>query len=590
MKRMTALTKVLSLLRPYRGHVLVAIVLVLLPAYFTVWTPYLFGMLIDEGLMLKNWPVTLQLALAVLAIKIMLFLLNAFVTYSLSLLGLQILVDFRDQLLRKVLSYPISFFDKMSSGRLTTRLTSDVNAVQELFTTALVPLIGNSFMLAGVTVAMLVLNWKLALLSMSIIPVMVWLTVIFHVRIRRRFGFQRQALSSMNSYAADILSGARDVRNLSALSSVQSGFTGHSRRLAKRFTQAVREYALLNPAVPFVMAVMEVLVLGFGGWMVYRGSMTMGQVVAFLGYVTYFNWPIRDFSEKYSVFQQAMASVDRLLEISDLEGEVDEGRREISGPINVSFRNVGLTYQGTQRPALQNVSFDVRAGQRVALIGETGSGKTSTCSLLMRFYEPTEGRIEINGADLKDYSRQTLRSQLGWVSQDVFLFSMSLRENLAFYSNVDDSEIWKVLELVQLKSWASRLPNGLDEVLAERAAHLSSGQRQLLSLARALLRKPRLLIFDEATAYIDSNTEWQIQRALEGLWNSPEFSDMTVFVIAHRLSTVRRCDQMLVYRAGEIVEKGGFDELMALQGYAARLFEENFDYSGAGNTALADVK
>jgi ATP-binding cassette subfamily B multidrug efflux pump len=590
MKRMTALTKVLSLLRPYRGHVGVAIVLVLLPAYFTVWTPYLFGMLIDEGLALKNWPVTFQLALAVLGIKIMLFLLNAFVTYSLSLLGLQILVDFRDQLLRKVLSYPISFFDKMSSGRLTTRLTSDVNAVQELFTTALVPLIGNSFMLAGVTVAMFVLNWKLALLSMSIIPVMVWLTVIFHVRIRRRFGFQRQALSSMNSYAADILSGARDVRNLSASSSVQSGFTAHSRRLAKRFTQAVREYALLNPAVPFVMAVMEVLVLGFGGWMVYRGSMTMGQVVAFLGYVTYFNWPIRDFSEKYSVFQQAMASVDRLLEISDLAGEVDEGVGEISGPIHVSFHKVGLTYQGTQRPALQNISFDVKAGQRVALIGETGSGKTSTCSLLMRFYEPSEGRIEINGADLKNYSRHTLRSQLGWVSQDVFLFSMSLRENLAFYGHVDDSEIWKVLELVQLKSWASRLPNGLDEILAERAAHLSSGQRQLLSLARALLRKPRLLIFDEATAYIDSNTEWQIQRALEGLWNSPEYSEMTVFVIAHRLSTVRRCDQMLVYRGGEIVEKGSFDELMALQGYAAHLFDENFDYSGAGNTALADVK
>ncbi len=590
MKRVTALQKVTSLLRPYRAQVWLAVIIVLLPAYFTVWTPYLFGLLIDQGLIVKDWSLTWKLAIAVLGIKCILFLLSAFTTYSLSLLGLQILVDFRDQLLKKVLSYPLSFFDKMSSGRLTTRLTSDVNAVQELFTTALVPLIGNSFMLVGVIVAMFVLNWKLALLAMSIIPIMIWLTAIFHVRIRRRFGFQRQALSSLNSYAADILSGARDVRNLSAFSVVEREFSSHSRRLAKRFTQAVREYALLNPAVPFITAIMDAMIVGVGGWMVYRNSMSIGEVVAFLGYAAYFSWPIRDFSEKYSVFQQAMASVDRLLEISDLNSEPDEGLLEIDRPIEIEFRNVSLTYQSSQKPALHNVSFHVKPGQRVALIGETGSGKTSTCSLVMRFYESSSGSVLINGRNIQDYRVHSLRSQLGWVSQDVFLFSMSLRENLAFYSTVTDEQIWEVLELVQLKAWAKTLPKGLDEILAERAAHLSSGQRQLLSLARALLRKPRLLIFDEATAYIDSNTEWRIQRALEALWNSPTYRDMTVFVIAHRLSTVRRCHQMLVYRNGEIVERGTFDELISLGGYAARLFEENFDYSDAGNKAVADVK
>lgn len=576
----TAGGQVLMLLRPYRWHVLISVFLVILPGYFTVWQPYLMGRLIDDGVLAKDISLLWKFGLLILSIKVCLFLFNSGVTYCLSAFGLQILVDYREKLLNKILHYPTKFFDSHSAGTLTTRLTSDVNSVQELFSTALVPLIGNIFMVIGVFVSMFIINWKLALVASTVLPFLIWLNVVFDERIRRRFGFVRKTISNMNSFASEALAGSRDIRALAATEAMSAELESFSNRLRTRNVKAVREYALFNPTVPFLTAMMDVLILIFGGFQVAAGTMSVGEVVAFLGYASLFAWPIRDFAEKYTVLQQALAAVDRLVEVSSHDIEANEGRLILSTSPSIEFKGVQLTYNRTTKPALREIDFRVEPGAKVALIGETGSGKTSTCALLMRLYEAEKGEILLNGKRIQDYELKAYRSQLGWVSQDVFLFSQSLRENLRFYGSSSDQEIWKALERVQLKSFVERLPGQLDAVLLERAAALSSGQKQLLSMARALLRKPKILIFDEATSAVDSLTEFTLQRALERLFNSDELKSTTCFFIAHRLSTIRRCDQMFVYRHGQIVERGTYEELMNLNGYAASLFREQFKHRG----------
>jgi ATP-binding cassette subfamily B multidrug efflux pump len=547
--------QLLHLLRPYRAQIVLSLFLTILPAYFTVWNPYLIGRLIDEGLISKNEDQLILYASLVLACRIFIFFSTTMVNYCLSAFGLQILVDYRDQLLKKILSYPIQFFDRMSSGQLTTRLTNDINSLQELFSTALVPLIGNLFLILGVLVGMFVINWRLALISFAIIPLLIWLTAVFHVRIRRRFGFMRQALSNLNSFSAESFAGNRDLQVFDARDNNLKEFETLSKKLQVKFVQAVREYALYNPVIPFINSLMDVLIISVGGWMAYRGSMSVGQVVAFLTYASNFNWPIREISEKYTVLQQAMASVDRLVEVSNFHSEKDEGQLEVEDISKIEFKDVEFFYSSAKSPAVSGLNFNVHRGEKIALLGETGSGKTTTCALLMRFYEPTSGQILIDGKDIRSVSLDSWRSQIGWVSQDVTLFSTTLRDNLKFFDEkISDTELWRALELVQLKNWAENLPQGLNTVFSERGSTLSSGQRQLISLARAIVRKPSLLIFDEATSYIDSHTEWLLQQAIERLWASSEFRNLTGFFIAHRLSTIRKCDRKLVFKDGRIID------------------------------------
>lgn len=575
--KFSAFKELLSLLRPYRGHILLSVFLSFLPAYFSVWSPFITGQLIDEGLVAKDLGMLWILAGLLLYTKICSFLSTAFVSFCLSSFGAHILVDYRDHLLAKILRFPIRFFDRMSSGQLTTRLTSDINSLQELFSTALVSLIGSVLLIIGIMIGMLIINWRLALVSFAVVPLLIWLIAEFHIRIRRRFGFMRTALSTLNSFAGESFAGSRDLHVLGAHEENQSEFSRHSKRLQIRFNEAVKEYATVNPLVPFIMALMDISIILYGGWQVHTGAMTVGGVVAFLAYASNFSHPVRDFSEKYTVLQQAMASVDRLVEISTHDPEIDEGQESLTAIHQIEFRSVEFVYPGSKTPAVKQLNIHIRAGEKIALLGETGSGKTTTCSLLMRFYEPSSGQILLNGRSIADYSLNALRAQIGWVSQDVTLFSESLRENLRFYdSRISDEELWQVLDLVQLSSWVRNLPRQLDEVLPERGSTLSSGQRQLISMARALVKRPSIVIFDEATAYVDSRTEWQVQQALDKLWADTQFQNTTGLFIAHRLSTLRRCNRMLVYRDGEIVESGTFEELMKLNGYAAYLYQEQF--------------
>lgn len=579
MKHSRSFTQVLDLLRPYRWELFLGTLLTFLPAYFSVWNPYLIGKLIDDGILGNHFESVLLFG----GLTFFSFSARAFsktlVNYCMSRFGLQILVDYRDFLLKRILNYPIRFFDRTPSGRLATRLTSDISSLQELFSTALVPLVGSLVLLVGVSVAMFLLNWKLALVSLSVFPLLVLVTVYFHDKIRRRFGIMRRSLSALNSLATESFSGNRDLKVFSALEMNQAEFERASLKFQNRNLEAIREYAFYNPIVPFITAQMEIGILIYGSFEILHQRMSVGELVAFLGYAAQFSWPIRDFAEKYAVLQQALASVDRLLEISDVDPEQDQGSVAFS-PGAITFKDVQFSYEPGSAPAVSDLNFTASQGDKIALLGETGSGKTTTCSLLMRFYKPDQGDIFVGDRSIEDYSIDSFRRQIGWVSQDVVLFSQTLRENLRFYQDgITDQDLWKVLDIVQLKDWAEDLPGGLDEPLSERASAFSSGQRQLLSLARALVHQPKILVFDEATSYIDSQTEWRLQNAIERLWQLPEFEGMTGFFIAHRLSTLRKCDRMLVFKGGRILEMGTYDELLRLDGYAAKLYKEQFKKS-----------
>lgn len=577
-----AFTQVFDLLKDYRKQIGLGVFLCLLPAYFQVWLPLLLGKAIDEGISQNNHQLFVQIAALFLGIQFLLFFLQYLTNYFLMNFGFNILVQYRTQLLEKILSYKMPFFDRLPAGKISTRLSNDVNSLQELFSSALVSLIGNFVTVVGVSVAMLVVNWKLGLFALSIAPAILFLVKFFRKRIRRRVGFMRKTMSNLNAYAGESFGGMTDVRGLGARIENQKEYETGSNKLARRHYQAGRENSLFNPLIFLMTSIMNVSVL-FGGVLLYqRGQVSVGDIAAFLTYVNFFAWPMQELAEKFSVLQQSLGAVDRLVEVSSGDPEKSLNEKEFERFHTLRFENVNFSYEAVADPALKQINFQVKRGQKIALIGETGAGKTTTCSVLMRFYEPTEGKILFDSEDYRNFNLQSYRSSIGWVSQDVFLFSTTLRENLRFYNEeISDEEIWNLLELLELKEWAKKLPGGLDYEIHERGSSLSSGQRQLLSLARALLPKPKILIFDEATSHIDSQTEYAIQESLERLWKTKDFQEITAFVIAHRLSTIRRCEEVLVFKNAQIVERGSFEQLMKQKGYAYELQQKQFRESNS---------
>lgn len=575
-----SLFKVFRLLSPYRKAMYFGVVLTLIPSGLKVFIPYLLGQTIDAGISGKNLHLFYYYCGLFLGAQILVFLIQSFNNFFLIRLGLRVLVDYRTELLEKILSFKINFFDSHPSGKISTRLTNDVNSLQELFSSALIVLVGNLFLIFGVLVAMFILNWELALVTLIITPALVYLMKAFQYRMRRRFGFMRKSLSSLNSYSGESFTGLEDIRGLGARGVNRKEFEKFSTKYAGRQLGASREYAVFNPMTYFVTSLMSIFVLLYGSWAYVRGTMTVGEIAAFLTYANFFAWPLQELAEKYSVLQQALAAVDRLMEIVDHPAEENSGKKAFRNFDKIQFQDVSFRYSEKEKLVLNKVSFEIKRGEKVAFIGETGAGKSTTCSLLMRFYDPTTGNIKVDGENLESFDLFSLRRQIGWVSQDVMLFASSLRDNLCFFQkDISDEKIWKFLDLLQLSDWVRSLPEGLEEPVSERAASLSAGQKQLISIARALLPSPSLFIFDEATSHIDSQTEFLVQEALENLWVMNEFKKTTGLIIAHRLSTIQRCDRIFAFKDGSIVESGSFEELMDLKGYTYSLQQKQYRLS-----------
>jgi len=572
--------RLLRYLKPYRKEVVLSVVLLGVISLLEVAGPYLTKVAIDRYVKPTSGAGTLPaeaghglllIAAAYVAVLAAGFVLRYFQTYTMSMVGQRAMQDLRLSIFRHLATLTPSYFDTRPVGRILTRVTQDVSVLNELFAQGVVAVIGDIFMLVGIIAAMLWLNWKLALVTFVTVPLLVLSTAIFRAKVRVSYRRVRTRLARLNGFLQEHLQGldVLKVFNVEGKETTKFDRTNHDHYIAH--LQNLFYYAVFFPAVELIGALALALILWYGGLGILAGAVTFGVVVAFIQYADRFYQPVRDLSDKYNVFQAAMVASERIFDLLDTKPGVPEPARprdlgRLRG--EVEFRNVWFAYKGEEW-VLRDLSFRVAPGEKVAIVGATGAGKTTISSLLTRFYEFQKGSIRVDGIDLRDLDGRQIRKQIGLVLQDVFLFSGSVRDNIAFGArDRDAAEADRALAEVGGDRLRERLPQGLDEEVGERGGYFSMGERQILAFARALHYDPSILILDEATSSVDIETERVIQAALRRL-----LSGRTSLVIAHRLSTILDADRILVMHKGELREQGTHAELLAKGGIYARLYE-----------------
>jgi len=483
----------------------------------------------------------------------------------------RVMYDMRMQVLKHLQRLSLSFFDRNPVGRLVTRATNDIAVLHEMFTSIVITILHDMFILLGVVIVLLRLNWRLALVSFVVLPITAWITAIFSVRIRDAFREVRVKVARINASLNESISGMRVTQIFRRESESYRRFAGINHENFMAAMRQMKVFAMFMPLMELASSVAIALVIWYGGGKVVQSTLSLGTLVAFLSYVQMFFRPLRNLAQQYGTMQQAMASSERiflLLDDDDMIPEPPESSRPEAIEGRVAFENVWFSYVEDEW-VLRDVSFTVEPGDTVAIVGATGAGKTSIISLLERFYDIQKGSITLDGVDIRDMDKGFLRSQLGLVMQDVFLFAGDIKGNVRLGNEeIGDDEVTRVAEYVNADRFIDQLPGGYDAEVHERGVTLSTGQRQLLSFARALAFDPRILILDEATSNIDTETEHLIQEALLRLMEG-----RTSIVIAHRLSTIQHADKILVMHKGKICEVGSHQELLARRGYYYRLYQ-----------------
>jgi ABC-type multidrug transport system fused ATPase/permease subunit len=483
----------------------------------------------------------------------------------------RVMYDIRMMVLRHIQKLSLSFFDRNPVGRLVTRATNDIAVLHEMFTSIVITILHDMFILIGVIIVLLRLNWRLALVSFIVLPITAWITASFGVRIRDAFREVRVKVARINASLNESISGMRVTQIFGRETESFHRFAGINHENFVAAMKQLKVFAMFMPLMELASSVAIALVIWYGGGKVVQATLSLGTLVAFLSYVQMFFRPLRNLAQQYGTMQQAMASSERIFMLLDDEDMVPEPatpRRpdEVRG--RIAFENVWFAYVEDEW-VLRDVSFTVEPGETVAIVGATGAGKTSIISLLERFYDIQKGRITLDGVDIRDMEKSFLRSHLGLVMQDVFVFAGDIKGNIRLGNeSISDAEIRKVAEHVNADRFIEKLPGGYDEEVRERGVTLSTGQRQLLSFARALAFDPRILVLDEATSNIDTETEHLIQDALVRLMEG-----RTSIAIAHRLSTIQHADKILVMHHGKIREVGNHQELLAKRGYYYRLYQ-----------------
>ncbi len=512
-----------------------------------------------------------RLALLIVAMLVLTFVFTLLQINMMEITSQRVMYDIRMQVLKHVQRLSLSFFDKNPVGRLVTRATNDVEVLHEMFTSIVIMLLRDIFILVGVIVLLLRLNWRLALVSFAVLPFMAWATAVFSVRIRDAFREVRVKIARINASLQENISGMRVTQ---IFRREDESFGRFAKINHENFLAAMRQikvFAVFMPLMELASSVAIGLVIWYGGGKVIQATLSLGTLVAFLSYVQMFFRPIRNLAEQYSTMQSAMASSERIFLLLDNEEIIPEPSEprvpdEVTG--RIVFEDVSFSYDGSEY-VLRDVSFEVEPGETVAIVGATGAGKTSIISLLERFYDIQKGRITLDGVDIRELPKQYLRSHMGLVMQDVFIFAGDIKGNIRLGNqSIGDGELREVAKHVNADRFIDRLPKGYDEEVHERGATLSTGQRQLLAFARALAFDPKILILDEATSNIDTETERLIQDALVRLMEG-----RTSIVIAHRLSTIQHADKILVMHKGKVREVGSHQELLAKKGYYYRLYE-----------------
>ena len=508
-----------------------------------------------------------------LAIIIINFALNFIRIMIMELAGQKIMHDLRIRLFTHIQGLSIAFFNRNPVGRLVTRVTNDIQNMHELFTSVIAFVFKDLFLLIGISLVLLSINWQLALVSFIVLPFVLYASVHFSVRARDAFRTLRIKIAQINTRVAETIEGIKVIQLFLHEKRNYHNFARLNHENYRAGMQQVRIFAVFMPVIELLGAVALAVIIYYGGSGVIAENISLGSLVAFIAYMKMFFRPIRDIAEKYNIMQNAMASAERIFQILDNRESMPQPVVSPgSSPLSldkiheIALENVSFSYI-TDETVLKGVSLKLIAGETIAIVGRTGSGKTTLINLLARFYDPVSGRITINGIDIKKYQTYVIRSKMALVMQDPFLFSGTIRDNISQgKTDISEKMMEDVLEASNCKTLINRLPEGLDTILSESGASVSSGERQLISIARAFASNPDLIILDEATSYIDSETESRIQKALFNL-----IKNRTSIIVAHRLSTVRHADRIIVLHKGKIIETGSHDELMQKKGFYFRL-------------------
>lgn len=583
--------RLLAYLRPHRGMTVLAVSLILISAVLQLVGPLSLAVAIDlfiapeqaERLsppvawLQANWALDVGPVMGIVVVAAVYFaaLLLTFAVlylqgYVMELMGQYIMYDLRQQVFAHLQRLPVSYFDRNPIGRLVTRVTTDVAALNELFTAGLVSIFGDVMLLVGIVGVLFWLNWQLALVAFSILPLLLALTLWFKVRARQRYRQVRVRIARINAYLQEHITGMsvvqlfnRERRSFNEFKDINEDHRGAN-------VEAIFYYAVYYPMVELITAAGVALLIWYGGGQVMRNVLSLGALIAFLQYARQFYQPLADLSEKYNILQGAMASSERIFALLDRPVEIASPPEpyqpeRVEGAIE--FDSVEFAYKKDE-PVLRGISFRLEPGETLAVVGHTGAGKSTLANLLLRFYDIDRGAVRLDGVDVREWDLDLLRRSVGMVLQDVFLFSGTVGANIGLGEpSVDEERLRWAAGEVRALDFIERLPEGFDAPVRERGAGLSVGQKQLIAFARALAFDPRILILDEATSSIDTETEQLIQQALDRL-----LEGRTSIVIAHRLSTIQKADRILVMHKGEVREQGTHQELLALQGIYHKLY------------------
>jgi ATP-binding cassette subfamily B multidrug efflux pump len=569
-----ALARLLPYLNPFRAILVMVFGCVLIYTVLGLIGPYLMGVAIDRFITARQPAGLAQFAVWMLVVYLLNNLFQAIAGWIMASISQGVLKQLRGDLFTHLQTLPLSFFDRNPAGELMSRLTNDIDAINQAVSQNVTSLLASVLSLVGILVAMFVLDVWLALASVLVVPIMFLFTEFVARYTRRGFRDLQKHLGELNGVMEESISGQKVVKAFRRNESVIATFRQHNQEVFRAGVYA-NSYALLLMPLTNVLGNFFVIVLaGLGGWLALRGLVSVGIIATFIIYGQNFIQPLRQLANMYNSIQAALAGAERIFEILDTPSEVDDAPDAV--PLEaiqgrVRFEHVNFEYQpGT--PIIKDLTLEAKAGETVALVGPTGAGKTTVINLLTRFYEIHEGKISVDGTDVRDIKKADLRRQLGLVLQDTFLFSDTVMENIRFGRlDATDEECVQAAKMADADHFIRQLPQGYQTNLSERASNLSQGQRQLLAIARAILANPGILILDEATSSVDTRTEIRIQKALLRLMEK-----RTSFVIAHRLSTIRDADQVLVINNGEIIEKGTHQELLDRRGFYHHLYMSQF--------------